>query len=93
MEKDIKDLVEISRYYGKNKRAVIAGGGNTSLKTADRMWIKASGFPLATIEEGGFAMIEREKLHVISTAAYSDDPFEREREIKDDLAAANLTPG
>ena len=93
MQKDIKDLVEISRHYGKNKRAVIAGGGNTSLKTADRMWIKASGFPLATIEEGGFAIIDREKLHVISTAAYSEDPFEREREIKYDLTAANLTPG
>ena len=92
MEKDILDLVNISRYYGKNKRAVIAGGGNTSLKTADRMWIKASGFPLATIEEGEFAIIDREKLRVISTAAYSEDFFERESEIKDDLAAANLTP-
>jgi rhamnose utilization protein RhaD (predicted bifunctional aldolase and dehydrogenase)/NAD(P)-dependent dehydrogenase (short-subunit alcohol dehydrogenase family) len=93
MEKDIRDLVEISRYYGKNKRAVIAGGGNTSLKTMDRMWIKASGFPLATIEEGEFAIIDREKLRFISTAVYSENPFEREREIKDDLAAANLTPG
>ena len=92
MNKDLKDLVEISRYYGKNKRAVIAGGGNTSLKTKDRLWVKASGFPLGTIDEDGFAMLDREKLMGISTGDYSRDPFEREREIKVDLTAANLTP-
>ena len=34
---------------------VIAGGGNTSFKTADRLWVKASGHALATIDEEGFA--------------------------------------
>ena len=90
--KNLKDLVEISRYYGKNKRAVIAGGGNTSMKSNERLWVKASGHALATIDESGFAILDREKLKVISTKTYASDPFQREREIKDDLMAANLTP-
>ncbi len=92
MQEDLKDLIEISRYYGKNKRAVIAGGGNTSMKTPEKLWVKASGHALATIDENGFAILDREKLKAISEGTYSKDPFQREREIKDDLMAANLTP-
>ena len=91
METDLQQLVEISQFYGKDKRYVIAGGGNTSMKTADRIWIKASGFALSDITEDGFAMLDRSKLKRISSAEYSSDPFQREREIKDDLSAANLT--
>jgi NAD(P)-dependent dehydrogenase (short-subunit alcohol dehydrogenase family)/rhamnose utilization protein RhaD (predicted bifunctional aldolase and dehydrogenase) len=91
-EKDLKSLVDISRHYGINRRAVIAGGGNTSMKSGDRLWIKASGHALGSMDESGFAVLDRKKLRVISTREYSSDPFERERQIKDDLTAANLTP-
>ena len=91
MNTDLKELVKISQFYGKDKRYVIAGGGNTSLKTADRIWIKASGFPLATITEEGFSMMDREKLKKISTREYSKEPVQREQEIKDDMAGANMT--
>ncbi len=92
MEQNLKDLIEISRFYGKDKNAVIAGGGNTSLKTGDRLWVKASGHALATIEENGFSILDRGKLKVISSKSYSKEPFQREREIKEDLMAACLTP-
>jgi rhamnose utilization protein RhaD (predicted bifunctional aldolase and dehydrogenase)/NAD(P)-dependent dehydrogenase (short-subunit alcohol dehydrogenase family) len=91
MQTDLQQLVEISQFYGKDKRYVTAGGGNTSMKTADRIWIKASGFALSDITEDGFAMLDRGKLEKILTGAYAEDPFQREREIKDDLAAANFT--
>ncbi len=91
MQEDLQELVKISRYYGQDKRYVIAGGGNTSMKTADRIWIKASGFTLSDITEDGFAMLDRGKLKKILTGAYAEDPFLREREIKDDLAEANFT--
>ncbi len=91
-KKICRNLYNISRFYGQNKRYVIAGGGNTSMKTPDRIWIKASGFALSDITDGGFAMLDRDKLKRISSAEYSSDPFQREREIKDDLADANLTP-
>ena len=49
--KEIEALIAISRKYGADDRFVIAGGGNTSFKTADRLWVKASGHALATITE------------------------------------------
>lgn len=91
MDKGIQDLIEISRSYGSKKEYVIAGGGNTSFKTTDKLWVKASGFALATIGEEGFAVMDRKKLAVISEKKYSSDPFERERQIKDDLAEATIT--
>ena len=47
-QQQIAELIEISRLYGADKRFVIAGGGNTSYKNAETMWVKASGSPLAT---------------------------------------------
>jgi len=92
MQSDIQQLVEISQFYGKDKQYVIAGGGNTSMKTDGRIWIKASGFALSDITEDGFAILDRGKLEKILMGAYAEDSFQREREIKDDLAAANFTP-
>ena len=91
IQEDIQKLVEISQFYGKNKEMVIAGGGNTSYKTDEKLWVKASGFALATITEEGFAVLDRKKLAVVSEKNYSSDPFERERQIKDDLADATIT--
>lgn len=89
--KDIQALVEISQFYGSNKAMVIAGGGNTSYKTEDKLWVKASGFALSTITEEGFAVLGRQKLDIISEKVYSEDSFERESQIKDDLAIATIT--
>jgi rhamnose utilization protein RhaD (predicted bifunctional aldolase and dehydrogenase)/NAD(P)-dependent dehydrogenase (short-subunit alcohol dehydrogenase family) len=91
MENDIRELIEISRYYGKQKEFVIAGGGNTSYKTKDHIWVKASGSSLATITEEGFAKLDRSKLNNISVKTYSSDSFVRESQVKDDLTEANLT--
>ena len=93
MNQGVKDLVKISRAYGSNKDYVIAGGGNTSYKTDEKLWIKASGFALSTISEEGFAVMDRKKLDKISESEYSSDSFERENQIKDDLAAATITKG
>lgn len=91
MSEGLKNLVEVSQYYGKQKQFVIAGGGNTSYKDAYHIWVKASGFALATITEEGFAKLDRKKLAECSKKVYSSDPFERERQVKDDLTDANLT--
>ncbi len=93
MNQGVRDLIDISRAYGTQKEYVIAGGGNTSYKTDDKLWIKASGYALATIGEEGFAVMDRKKLAKISEGHYSNDPFERESQIKDDLAAATITKG
>jgi rhamnose utilization protein RhaD (predicted bifunctional aldolase and dehydrogenase)/NAD(P)-dependent dehydrogenase (short-subunit alcohol dehydrogenase family) len=90
---EIQDLIEISRFYGKDSRFVIAGGGNTSYKNAEKIWVKASGSALATITEDGFAVLDREKLTILSERVYSENTAEREEQVKNDLAAATLTKG
>ena len=89
--KEIEQLIEISQFYGRDSRYVIAGGGNTSYKNADKIWVKASGASLATITEDGFALLDRTKLRPMSEKKYSDDVAQREDEVKNDLAAATLT--
>ena len=87
----LENLIKISQFYGKNPEMVIAGGGNTSYKNDENIWVKASGHALATITEDGFAKLDRKKLGVISEKSYSADSFERERQIKDDLMEATIT--
>jgi NAD(P)-dependent dehydrogenase (short-subunit alcohol dehydrogenase family)/rhamnose utilization protein RhaD (predicted bifunctional aldolase and dehydrogenase) len=88
---ELQDLVQISQFYGKDSRYVIAGGGNTSYKNSEKLWVKASGYSLATITEEGFAVLDRSKLSVISEKSYPADPALREEEVKNDLAAACIT--
>lgn len=91
--KEIQELIEISRFYGRDNRFVIAGGGNTSYKNKDKIWVKASGSALATITEEGFAILDRTKLNPMSEKEYSKDSVEREDQVKNDLAVATLTKG
>ncbi|MBO4557478.1 MAG: class II aldolase/adducin family protein, partial [Bacteroidales bacterium] len=76
--KEIEQLVEVSRRYGADSRFVIAGGGNTSYKDNERLWVKASGHALATIGEDGFAVLDRALLNKMGEKVYSSDPAERE---------------
>lgn len=89
----IKDLIYVSRLYGRDNRFVIAGGGNTSFKTKEKLWVKASGAALATITEEDFAVLDRKKLDLMSEKSYSANPAEREDEVKNDLASATLSKG
>ena len=92
MEKHLNDLIDISHFYGTNNEFVIAGGGNTSYKNENTLWVKASGEPLARLTIEGLVALDRTRLHKISTATYSDDPFRREEEVKNDLNAAIIDP-
>lgn len=92
MNREIKDLIEISKFYGADKNFVIAGGGNTSFKDEATIWVKASGQPLAALTEEGLIALSREKLHLISEKTYSEDPVEREEQVKSDLFNSILDP-
>ena len=89
--KELEILVAVSRKYGEDSRFVIAGGGNTSYKDENHLWVKASGHALATIDENGFAVLDRAKLAPMGEKTYSADPTEREAQVKEDLASACLT--
>lgn len=91
-KKAIQDLIEISRFYGRQKDYTLAGGGNTSWKDDTVIWVKASGASLAEIDEDGFAVLYREKVRVTGIKAYSRDEQVRETEVKADLEAAAVDP-
>jgi rhamnose utilization protein RhaD (predicted bifunctional aldolase and dehydrogenase) len=91
MDQRIKDLIEISRYYGAKKEYVLAGGGNTSYKNSTQLFIKASGISLATIDEDGFVCLSRGGLKKIAVSAYSSNAQQREEEVKHDLNACVLS--
>ena len=92
MKPEIQELIEISQFYGKQKDFVIAGGGNTSYKDENHIYIKASGHSLATIGEDGFAQLDRKGLQLIAGKTYSDDVMERENQIKNDLLNSRVSP-
>jgi len=85
MKKEIRDLIEISHFYGKNKDYIIAAGGNTSYKEDRYIYVKTSGINLATITQNGFIKLEREKIHRILSKRYSDNSIKQESQIKNDL--------
>lgn len=89
--RQIEDLIAISRKFGQDSRFVIAGGGNTSYKDENRLWVKASGHALATITEDGFAVLDRTLLNEMGEKAYNEDTAIREEQVKNDLAAACVT--
>jgi Uncharacterized conserved protein len=91
MMKEIENLVAISQKYGQDARFVIAGGGNTSFKNEEKLWVKASGHAMATITEDGFAVLDRALLNPMGEKVYSNQTAEREEQVKNDLAAACIT--
>ncbi len=91
-KKEIEALVSISHYYGQNKEYVIAGGGNTSYKDKDNIWVKASGTSLSDISVDGFVCLSRDLLKTISEKSYSQDSTIREQEVKEDMTKAIVSP-
>ena len=88
----LETIAAVSRYYGSSDEFVIAGGGNTSYKDNERLWIKASGRALADIDPRGFVELDRAALDAKLTVDFSDDPTEREAQYKDGLMAARVQP-
>ena len=92
MNQRIKELIEVSIRYGSNKEFVIAGGGNTSFKDDNHLWIKASGVNLSTINENGFCVLDRAKLNDIPNQQFSDDSATREEQVKNALMNSRVDP-
>ena len=92
LRKHIIQLVEVSRFFGSDQDYVIAGGGNTSFKNEDFLWIKASGIPLAFISEHGFVCMSRSALQQVGDRQYSSNPLIREEEVKKAIASAVVSP-
>ncbi len=89
---EMEKLIGVSQYYGSCTDFVIAGGGNTSAKTADVLYVKASGHGLSTIGEDGFVAMDRQKLQQLLSDDLGSDAEQREALFKKRILAARLDP-
>ena len=96
LKTDLDLRVYTSRLIGADSALVLHGGGNTSLKstTTNRfgeiqkvIWVKASGFDLATMGAEGYTALDIEKvLKLAELDTLSDD------DMVSDLKVARLNP-
>jgi rhamnose utilization protein RhaD (predicted bifunctional aldolase and dehydrogenase) len=84
----LNDLIRISHKYGQDPDFVLAGGGNTSYKDSEFLYIKGSGTTLATITAEGFVKMNRAKLNAMFNKTYSEDATEREAQVLEDMMDA-----
>lgn len=64
MREEILGLVEISKYAGMREDLVQAGGGNTSVKDGEYMYVKASGCQLSEVRDNfGYSKVDYKKLN------------------------------
>lgn len=87
---DLRGLVQMSNKYGSDPAFVLAGGGNTSVKEGDILFVKGSGTSLATIKEEGFVAMDRKKLSAMMTVGYPTEEAAREAAALKDMMAARL---
>ena len=84
----LNNLVAMSHKYGADPAFVLAGGGNTSFKTDDELYVKGSGSSLATIKAEQFVKMNRAALDAMLEKKYSDDEATREAEVLEDMMDA-----
>lgn len=92
----LDECVAASRALGSDPSLVLHGGGNTSVKApwvditgdvVDALYVKGSGWDLATIERGGFAPLPLARLRALLGLAELSDP-----DMMRELSAARLDP-
>jgi rhamnose utilization protein RhaD (predicted bifunctional aldolase and dehydrogenase)/NAD(P)-dependent dehydrogenase (short-subunit alcohol dehydrogenase family) len=91
-DSELDVICKLSRFYGSDPSIVLAGGGNTSCKVGNRLYVKTSGTSLATIAPDGFVMMDRDQLDDLANATLDVDAERREAEFKDRIAAARCEP-
>ncbi len=86
----ITKLITLSRHYGVNPEFVLAGGGNTSLKDKNVLYVKASGHTLASIDRKGFVAMSQQKLQDIWAKHYPGNQDQREDAVLLDMMEARI---
>ncbi|MDD2599587.1 MAG: class II aldolase/adducin family protein [Kiritimatiellae bacterium] len=87
-------ITELSHEFGTSDY-VLGGGGNTSCKDEQTLWVKPSGTTLAGLAPEKFVAIDRAKMARLYDIAAPEAASEREALVKSVMAEATLasTPG
>ncbi len=86
----LREIALLSKEFGTPAH-VKGGGGNTSCKTADTLWVKPSGLALADMTPATFVALDREKLAACYSWTPPAEASAREEGIKNLLMGARLT--
>ncbi|MDR1094343.1 MAG: SDR family NAD(P)-dependent oxidoreductase [Clostridiales bacterium] len=87
---NLAELVKMSNFYGSQPRFVLAGGGNTSLKEGNTLYVKGSGTSLAAITADGFVGMDVGKLNAMWAKGYGRDSARAEKAVLRDMMDARL---
>lgn len=91
-DNELEVISKLSRFYGSDPSIVLAGGGNTSCKIGDKLFVKASGTSLATMTPDGFVAMDRIQLADLANATLDGDPDTREAQFQAAISAARCEP-
>lgn len=88
----LEKLADLSTEYGKDELFVLAGGGNTSVKCDEVLYVKASGESLAASKPKSFVALNVLGARALCEKNYDVDPFRREAQVKEALLSTRLEP-
>ncbi len=81
MMSDIDTIVQLSHEFG-TERYVRGGGGNTSCKNKETLWVKPSGTTLAGLTPETFVVMNREKIDALYSVTAPEESAAREAMVK-----------
>jgi len=88
MMQELTETAALSRKFGATEDYVFLGGGNTSFKTNDTLYIKPSGTTLATLQPEQMIAMERSAIRRLFSEELPEGTWEREAAVKDFMALA-----
>ncbi len=88
----LREITGLSNFYGADPEFVLAGGGNTSVKTDQYLFVKPSGVSLAKITEDQFVKMDRAIIRECFGWKSFANAAEREARVKSLMAYA-VAPG
>ncbi len=88
MQQELQKIAELSRYYGSDSAYVFMGGGNTSVKNGETLYIKPSGVALATIQPEQFIALDRKAIRRVFEMPLPENTDLREELVKTVMLAS-----
>ncbi len=85
--KTLETITELSHEFG-TEDYVKGGGGNTSCKNADTLWVKPSGTTLGGLKPETFVALDREKIDLLYATETPTDKQAREALVKEVMTNA-----
>ena len=83
----LEDVTALSHEFGRADY-VRGGGGNTSVKNSDILWVKPSGIALADMTVDGFVAMDRSGLRELFDASIPEEPSPREAMVKEIMVSS-----